>query len=164
LGGTPISLSSRSPLPANLAIVVCAWTSTGLAKVGFGSSSKIYGERICCAIPRKGQLAQSRDVCEVPRAHINKRACLPDVWLAYIAARRSSLEANVTNVDRVRPRCQVFVRRPQPPAQYVQPASWARFTPHVPDGMTVIPGITFAVHSFAASSALTPALPANILL
>ena len=30
--------------------------------------------------------------------------------------------------------------------------------------MIVIPGITFAAHSFAASSALTPALPASILL
>ena len=53
-------------------------------------------------------------------------------------------------------------RSRQPPAQYVQPASWARFTPHVPDGMIVIPGTTLAAHSFAASSALTPALPASI--
>jgi hypothetical protein len=40
----------------------------------------------------------------------------------------------------------------------------ARFTPHVPEGMMVIPGTTFAAHSLAASSALTPALPASILL
>ena len=45
----------------------------------------------------------------------------------------------------------------QPPAQYVQPASCARFTPHTPEGMTVIPGTTFAAHSFAAASALMPA-------
>jgi hypothetical protein len=51
-----------------------------------------------------------------------------------------------------------------PPAQYVQPPSCARFTPQVPDGMIVIPGTTFAAHSFAASSPVTPALPASILL
>src|ERR1700722_2050059 len=51
-----------------------------------------------------------------------------------------------------------------PPVQYVQPASCARFTPHVPDGMRVMPGTTLAAHSLAASSALTPALPASILL
>ena len=55
-------------------------------------------------------------------------------------------------------------RTRQPPAQYVQPASWARFTPHVPEGMMVIPATTFAAHSFAASSAVTLALLANILL
>jgi hypothetical protein len=52
----------------------------------------------------------------------------------------------------------------QPPEQYVQPPSCARFKPQTPDGMTVIPGTTFAAHSFAASSALTPALPASALL
>ena len=52
----------------------------------------------------------------------------------------------------------------QPPAQYVHPASCARFTPQVPDGMMVIPGITLAAHSLAASSALTPALLASRLL
>jgi hypothetical protein len=36
--------------------------------------------------------------------------------------------------------------------------------PQVPDGMMVMPGTTFAAHSLAASSALTPALPASILL
>jgi len=52
----------------------------------------------------------------------------------------------------------------QPPAQYEHPASWARFKPHVPDGITVIPGTMLAAHSFVASSALTPALPASLLL
>ncbi len=33
----------------------------------------------------------------------------------------------------------------------MHPASCARFTPQVPDGITVIPGMTFAAHSFAAS-------------
>ena len=51
-----------------------------------------------------------------------------------------------------------------PPVQYVHPASCARFTPKVPEGMTVIPGTTFAVHSFSASSALTLALLASLLL
>ena len=45
-----------------------------------------------------------------------------------------------------------------------EPDNWARFTPQVPDGMIVIPGTMFAAHSFAASSALTPALPESILL
>ena len=52
----------------------------------------------------------------------------------------------------------------QPPEQYVQPPSCARFSPHTPDGMIVIPGTIFAAHSFAASSAVTPALLASILL
>src|ERR1700738_3151198 len=52
----------------------------------------------------------------------------------------------------------------QPPAQYVQPPSCARFTPQVPDGIIVIPGITLASHSLAASSAPTPALLTSILL
>ena len=50
------------------------------------------------------------------------------------------------------------------PGAEVQPCSWARLRPHVPDGITVIPAMTFAVHSLAASSALTPALPASLPL
>src|ERR1700729_2819345 len=51
----------------------------------------------------------------------------------------------------------------QPPAQYVQPASWARLTPHTPDGITVIPAMTLAVNSFSASSGVTPAFLASRL-
>src|SRR5258708_39197876 len=58
----------------------------------------------------------------------------------------------------------LWAKSRQPPAQYEHPASWARFNPHVPDGITVIPGMMLAAHSFAATSALTPALPASILL
>ena len=36
-----------------------------------------------------------------------------------------------------------------------------RFTPQVPDGIAIMPPMTFAAHSFAASSALTPGLPAS---
>lgn len=52
----------------------------------------------------------------------------------------------------------------QPPAPYVQPGAWARFTPHFPDGTIAIRGSPFAVDSLAASSALTPGLPASVLL
>jgi hypothetical protein len=37
----------------------------------------------------------------------------------------------------------------------VQPPSCARFTPQVPDGIIVTPGMAFAAHSLAASSELT---------
>jgi hypothetical protein len=65
-----------------------------------------------------------------------------------------------------RPKWERFASRAfcQPPAQHVQPPSCARFTPQVPDGIIVIPGITLAAHSFAASSAPTLALLASILL
>src|ERR1700693_1910817 len=49
----------------------------------------------------------------------------------------------------------------QPPAQYVQPASRARLTPQVPEGRTVTPGSKLAVHSFNASSGVTPAFAAS---
>src|SRR5262252_4587191 len=48
-----------------------------------------------------------------------------------------------------------------PPEQYVHPFSCARFTPHVPEGMSGMPGSRFAAHSLAATSLVTLALCAN---
>jgi len=51
-----------------------------------------------------------------------------------------------------------------PPAQYEHPTSCTRFTPQVPDGITVIPGMIHAVQSLSATSGVTPAAEANFAL